>query len=236
MQPDARSTRPGDGREAGASDRGAGPARATTSPRIGVIVNEGKELGGSGLEALRHALADAGHPDPPWREVPKSKRAPEQVRRLVEDDGVDRLLVWGGDGTVRRCVHTILEAGYRDVALGVLPAGTSNLLAAELGIPEDLQGAVDIAVRGAPSPIDVGVVEASSSAEWLRLTAAVATRRVEHSPLATTTTAEHVVLELDRTVPWQVDGGDRERRYRFEVRCLPAAIAICRPPAPKLIP
>ena len=41
----------------------------TSTPRIGVIINEGKQLGG-GLEELRAALADSGHADPPWYEVP----------------------------------------------------------------------------------------------------------------------------------------------------------------------
>lgn len=109
----------------------------TSTPRVGVIINEGKRLG-SGLEELRAALADDGHADPPWYEVPKSKKAPKQVKKLIEDDGVDRLLVWGGDGTLRRCVDTLLNEGYEDVALGFLPAGTANLLALNLGIPEDL--------------------------------------------------------------------------------------------------
>jgi hypothetical protein len=64
----------------------------TKQPKIGVIINEGKELG-DGLEMLRAILAEHGHADPPWIEVPKSKKAPEQIRHLV-DEGVYRLLVW----------------------------------------------------------------------------------------------------------------------------------------------
>ena len=55
------------------------------------------------------------------------------MRRLL-DDGVDRLLVWGGDGTVRRCIDTIVAEGA-NVELAILPAGTANLLARALGIP-----------------------------------------------------------------------------------------------------
>lgn len=94
-------------------------------------------LAGDGLEELRAALADADCADPPWREVAKSKKAPPAVKELVEQCGVDRLLVWGGDGTVRRCISTLLRNGYDDVAVGVLPAGTGNLLAHNLGIPID---------------------------------------------------------------------------------------------------
>ena len=74
--------------------------------------------------------------DPPWCEVDKSKKAPKQVRQLL-DEGVERLLVWGGDGTVRRCIDTIV-AEEAKVELAILPAGTANLLATALDIPIDL--------------------------------------------------------------------------------------------------
>ena len=74
------------------------------------------------------------------------------------DDGVDRVLVWGGDGTVRRCIDTIVGDGLDHVSVGILPAGTANLLAKNLNIPIDLEGAVDIALHGEPRAIDVGVM------------------------------------------------------------------------------
>ena len=129
----------------------------TSTPRVGVIIHAGKQLG-SGLEELRAALADSGHADPPWYEVLRSKDAPNKVKHLVEDDGIDRLLVWGGDGTVRRCVDSLLKHGHDHVAVGVLPAGTANLLAHNLGIPDDLRGAVDIALHGHVGALDVGLV------------------------------------------------------------------------------
>ena len=80
------------------------------------------------------ALADAGFADPPWRQVSKSKKAPKQVRRLL-DEGVERLLVWGGDGTVRRCIDTLVAEDAK-VELAILPAGTANLLAQALEYPD----------------------------------------------------------------------------------------------------
>lgn len=291
---------------------------------VGVVVNEGKVLGG-GLEELRSALADAGHPDPPWYEVSKSKHAPKRIRKLVEDDGVDRVLMWGGDGTVRRCINTVLDEGY-DVAIGVLPAGTGNLLAKNLGIPIDVRGAVDVAVHGEPRPLDVGrmndehfavmagtgfdalmireaddgglkdrfgrlgyvwagvrntgvspahaeievdghpwysgeascvmvgnvsrilggvpafpdasptdgrlevgVVEARAASDWARVLASAALRRTDKSPLTQTVTAERVTIRLDRSLPWQVDGGDRDRTDSYDVCCVPNAVRICQP-------
>jgi YegS/Rv2252/BmrU family lipid kinase len=121
---------------------------------VGVVAHAGKTFGG-GLDALRTALADAGFADPPWYEVDKSRKAPKKVRKLVSD-GVDRLLVWGGDGTVRRCIDTLVHDGLDGVTLGVLPAGTANLLASNLGIPNDLVQAVDVALHGEPTSLDVG--------------------------------------------------------------------------------
>jgi diacylglycerol kinase (ATP) len=128
---------------------------------LGVLVHEGKSLG-NGPEELRRALADAGFPDPQWYGVAKSKQAPKRVRRLL-DDGIDRLLVWGGDGTVRRCIDTLVAEDAK-VELAILPAGTANLLANALNLPIDLPAALDVALHGMPRPIDVGVINGEAFA------------------------------------------------------------------------
>ena len=68
--------------------------------------------------------------------------------------------MWGGDGTVRRAADTLLGKGYDHVAIGILPAGTGNLLANNLDIPIDLRGAVDVALHGEVERIDEWVREA----------------------------------------------------------------------------
>lgn len=122
---------------------------------IGVIAHREKSLG-DGLDAMRRLLADAGHAGAPWRQVSKSKEAPKQLRKMLRD-GVDRVLVWGGDGTVRRCIDTIVDEGA-EVDLAIMPAGTANLLAHDLGIPIDLEGALDVALHGHLRRIDLGVM------------------------------------------------------------------------------
>lgn len=127
---------------------------------LGLVAHRRKTLGG-GLDSLRSMLADAGHVDltdssRTWREVDRSKDVPKQVRKLLAR-GVDRLVVWGGDGTVRRCIDTIVAEGA-DVDLAILPAGTANLLANGLGIPVDLDRALDVALHGNLRRIDVGVM------------------------------------------------------------------------------
>ena len=128
---------------------------------VGVLVHERKTLG-DGLGELRRALADGGYPDPPWCGVEKSKQAPKQVRRLL-DSGIERLLVWGGDGTVRRCIDTIVVEDAK-LELAILPAGTVNLLALALGIPRNVRQAVEIALHGLPRPIDIGVINGAAFA------------------------------------------------------------------------
>jgi diacylglycerol kinase (ATP) len=293
--------------------------------QIGVVVHAEKTLGG-GLEELRSALADIGHADPPWYEVAKSKKAPKAVRSMVKNDGVDRVLVWGGDGTVRRAIDTVISEKL-DASIAILPAGTANLLATNLEIPIDLRGAVEIAVHGEALPIDVGqmngsyfavmagagfdalmirdadegalkerygkagyvvagirnrdvspavatievdgelwyhgdascvlvanvgtilgglkafpdaspvdgrldvgVVVARSASEWLRLMASATMRRAATSPLTEMVTASELTISFDRTLPWEVDGGDRKRTDSYEVRCVPQAIRICQRP------
>ena len=51
--------------------------------KVAVVAHSGKTLGG-GLSELRRVLAAEGVDDPFWCEVPKSRKAPAQVRRAVE--------------------------------------------------------------------------------------------------------------------------------------------------------
>jgi YegS/Rv2252/BmrU family lipid kinase len=120
---------------------------------VGVVAHAGKDLGG-GLTELRTTLAGYGISDPPWHEVRKSKHVPERVQELV-DQGIDLLFVWGGDGTVQRAIDAL--AG-RPVTIAIVPAGTANLLATNLGLPEDLDGCVRIGLHGARRSLDVGKV------------------------------------------------------------------------------
>jgi YegS/Rv2252/BmrU family lipid kinase len=121
---------------------------------VAVVAHAEKTLGG-GLPELRRVLEAAGVEDPLWCEVPKAKKAPAQVRRAL-DDGAELVFAWGGDGTVRRCIDEIAGS---DATLAVVPAGTANLFATNLGIPKDIEGAVAVGLRGDRRRIDVGRFE-----------------------------------------------------------------------------
>jgi diacylglycerol kinase (ATP) len=121
---------------------------------VAVVAHAGKSFGG-GLPELRRELADRGYDDPLWIEVPKSRFAPPQVERALKD-GAELVFVWGGDGTVQRAIDA---AAGSDVPLGILPAGTANLLATNLGIPQDIGEAVQIGLHGLRRRLDVAKFE-----------------------------------------------------------------------------
>ena len=120
---------------------------------VAVVAHTGKSIGG-GLPELRRALARKGISDPLWYEVSKSKQAPKQVRRALAR-GADVIFAWGGDGLAQRCIDTL--AGT-DATLAIVPAGTANLLASNLGIPEEIPASVEIGLSGIRRRIDVGTV------------------------------------------------------------------------------
>ena len=119
---------------------------------VAVIAHTKKTLGG-GLGELRRLLDEHEITDPMWFEISSSKKARKFARRAVED-GADLVIAWGGDGTVQRCIDVLAGTG---VTLAVIPAGTANLFATNVGIPIDLESAVDVAADGLVSHVDVGV-------------------------------------------------------------------------------
>jgi diacylglycerol kinase (ATP) len=124
---------------------------------VAVVAHAGKSIGG-GLRELRAALRREGVTDPIWCEVGKSKRAPRYVRRAV-DLGADVVFVWGGDGMVQRSIDAMVSLPETDrVPIAIVPAGTANLLATDLGIEPDIDAAVAIGLHGARRPLDVGVM------------------------------------------------------------------------------
>jgi YegS/Rv2252/BmrU family lipid kinase len=119
--------------------------------KVAVIAHAGKSFDG-GLPELRRELERRGVDDPLWIEVPKSRFAPKQVKRALKE-GCELFFVWGGDGMVQRCID--VTAGS-EAELAILPAGTANLLATNLGIPQDIEQAVTIGLSGERRKLDVG--------------------------------------------------------------------------------
>jgi diacylglycerol kinase (ATP) len=121
--------------------------------RVAVVAHARKNMGG-GLPELREVLAREGFAEPLWYEVDKSKKAPAYARRAVAE-GAELIFVWGGDGMVQRCVDAV--AGTQAV-LAILPAGTANLLATNLNVPDDMTGAVRVGLHGERREFDTATV------------------------------------------------------------------------------
>ncbi|MFJ4900467.1 diacylglycerol kinase family protein [Streptomyces sp. NPDC088727] len=71
-------------------------------------------------------------------------------------DGTRLVVVCGGDGTVRTVADALAGSG---IPLAIVPSGTGNLLARNLGLPLTPGEALDAALRGAPRPIDLARIE-----------------------------------------------------------------------------
>ena len=80
--------------------------------------------------------------------------APELARAAV-NDGAQRLILCGGDGTVREVLPVLAQT---PTALGLLPFGTGNDLARALGIPRRIDAAVQVQLNGRPRALDLGKI------------------------------------------------------------------------------
>ena len=84
-------------------------------------------------------------------ETPSGPDARSAIGRAVKDavlDGCERFVAVGGDGTVGMVAEAVARAGPRaaDVSLGIIPAGTANILARELGLQGSLSDAAETAL------------------------------------------------------------------------------------------
>jgi diacylglycerol kinase family enzyme len=124
-----------------------------TGPRSAVVVNPAKapaDLRGT----LEQRLAEAGWPKPTWHETTPEDPGRGQAKK-ARDEGAELVFACGGDGTVMSVVTALAGS---DVAMAVLPAGTGNLLAANLGLATDPATGVQVALDGGRRRIDVGVL------------------------------------------------------------------------------
>lgn len=125
--------------------------------RAAVVVNPTKV---DDVRAVREevtaGMLEAGWETPLWLETTAEDPGYAMAEQAL-DEGVAMVLACGGDGTVR-AVLTVLAGSA--TPLGVLPAGTGNLLARNLGLPvDDLGEALHVALTGVVRPIDVGRIE-----------------------------------------------------------------------------
>lgn len=102
----------------------------------------------------RHQLGAGGHQvDAVVTERP---RHAHELARAAMAAGADLVVAWGGDGTMNEVASAI--AGSR-TRLGIVPGGSGNGLARDLGIPLDDRAALAVLVEGRDRVIDGGVLD-----------------------------------------------------------------------------
>ncbi len=105
------------------------------------------------LKAVLRILGDAGH-----RIEPLPTTGPGAASALAAScvaQGADVILVAGGDGTINEAANGMAHSG---VPLGLLPAGTANVLAVEAGIPRSMERAAALVRDATAEPVAAGIL------------------------------------------------------------------------------
>lgn len=122
-----------------------------TMKRVLLIVNSKARNGAAQASEAKAELEKRGF------EVIAPDTSSGDYTRIIKShkDQVDMVVAGGGDGTIRLCLEGILQTKLK---LGILPLGTANNLARNLGIPLDLKAACDIIAKENPVAVDVAYV------------------------------------------------------------------------------
>lgn len=76
------------------------------------------------------------------------------LAREAKQAGADLVIAYGGDGTINEVICGIARS---EIPLGIIPGGTANVLAKELGIPRDAEAAAEAIASGLPRRINIGL-------------------------------------------------------------------------------
>jgi diacylglycerol kinase (ATP) len=80
----------------------------------------------------------------------------ERLAREAVSRGYRCVVAAGGDGTLAEVITGVAGSG---TPLGIIPQGTANLVASNLGLPGDIERAVEVIVAGTAVPMDVGQLD-----------------------------------------------------------------------------
>jgi YegS/Rv2252/BmrU family lipid kinase len=133
--------------------QGGQPPGGPVPRRVAVVFNPTTGEADDRRSRIQAALA-ANRLEVRWLETTRQDQGRGLARRAVEE-GAELVMVAGGDGTVMACVTGLAGSG---VPLAVLPGGTGNLLANNFDIPGDLDGALEVALRGERRRLDAGAL------------------------------------------------------------------------------
>lgn len=127
-------------------------ARGYNRRKLAIVLNPAKPEDPVGFRQQLERLArERGWPNLLWLETTVDDPGYAMTRKALAENA-DLVIAAGGDGTVRAVSSELAGTG---VPLGVVPVGTGNLLARNLGIPLDTATAIRVALGGGERRIDV---------------------------------------------------------------------------------
>jgi YegS/Rv2252/BmrU family lipid kinase len=123
--------------------------------RAAVVVNPTKVDDDEAFrKSVRQVMDEHGWDEPLWLETTPEDPGRGQAESAVSA-GAGLVLACGGDGTVTACAEGVAGTG---TPLAIIPKGTGNLLARNLGLPMGTDEALAVALGGVQRPIDAGRV------------------------------------------------------------------------------
>ena len=140
----------------GGTDGGTRATTRTGRPLACVVVNPSKPRATAAVRSLLEGeLREAGYAGPVWLETSVSEPGTMQAR-LALAAGASLVVAAGGDGTVRSVAAGLASTGAQ---MGIVPLGTANLAARNLGVPVgDARAAARVVAHGVDLPADLAWV------------------------------------------------------------------------------
>ncbi len=132
----------------------------TTPDKLRILFAINPVSGGTDKTELENAIqtyfADSPHEARMFHLDGKQDTA--LIRQQIANYKPDRVVAVGGDGTIKLVAQELLHSA---MTLGILPAGSANGMAKELGLPESLPDRLTVIMTGESKPTDVIIINDS---------------------------------------------------------------------------